>query len=108
MKRMETFAMQTRTQDDTTSIRNKCYKGKNEWKEIDFTKDQLKKPCRNFLTRCRKVVETSQVRSKGVLEKVKIVNPFLRPVAEKCHTGYACQSLHSVHQAKHWESSASC
>jgi len=25
--------------------RNKCYKGKNEWKEIDFTKDCLEKPC---------------------------------------------------------------
>ena len=27
--------------------RDKCYKGKNEWKEVDFTKDQLIKPCRN-------------------------------------------------------------
>lgn len=26
--------------------RNKCYKGRNEWKEIDFTKDKLEKPCR--------------------------------------------------------------
>ncbi len=26
--------------------RNKCYRGKNEWKEIDFTKDCLEKPCR--------------------------------------------------------------
>ena len=29
--------------------RNKCYKGKNEWKEIDFTKDCLEKPCRDWL-----------------------------------------------------------
>ena len=29
--------------------RNKCYKGKNEWKEIDFTKDKLEKPCRDWL-----------------------------------------------------------
>lgn len=29
--------------------RNKCYKGKNEWKEIDFTKDQLQKPCKDWL-----------------------------------------------------------
>lgn len=29
--------------------RNKCYKGRNEWKEIDFTKDCLEKPCRDWL-----------------------------------------------------------
>ena len=29
--------------------RNKCYKGKGEWKEIDFTKDQLVKPCKGWL-----------------------------------------------------------
>ena len=29
--------------------RNKCYRGKGEWKEIDFTKDQLQKPCRDWL-----------------------------------------------------------
>ena len=28
--------------------RNKCYKGKGEWKEIDFTKDSLEKPCREW------------------------------------------------------------
>lgn len=27
--------------------RNKCYKGKSEWKEIDFTKDKLVKTCLN-------------------------------------------------------------
>lgn len=29
--------------------RNKCYKGKGEWKEIDFTKEQLVKPCKDLL-----------------------------------------------------------
>lgn len=29
--------------------RNQCYKGKNEWKEIDFTKDCLEKPCKDWL-----------------------------------------------------------
>ena len=29
--------------------RNKCYRGKGEWKEIDFTKDQLIKPCKGWL-----------------------------------------------------------
>ena len=29
--------------------RDKCYKGKNEWKEIDFNKDTLEKPCKDWL-----------------------------------------------------------
>ncbi len=29
--------------------RNKCYKGAHEWKEIDFSKDCLEKPCRDWL-----------------------------------------------------------
>lgn len=29
--------------------RNRCYKGKNEWKEIDFPKDCLEKACRDWL-----------------------------------------------------------
>ncbi|MFI3212341.1 MAG: hypothetical protein R3Y24_03280 [Eubacteriales bacterium] len=29
--------------------RNKCYQGKNEWKEIDFTKNTLEKPCKPWL-----------------------------------------------------------
>lgn len=29
--------------------RNRCYKGKGEWKEIDFTKDTLEKPCKDWL-----------------------------------------------------------
>lgn len=28
--------------------RNRCYKGKNEWKEIDFPKDKLEKPCKTW------------------------------------------------------------
>lgn len=29
--------------------RNKCYHGKNEWKEVDFSKDKLEKPCIDWL-----------------------------------------------------------
>ncbi len=29
--------------------RDKCFSGKGEWKEIDFTKDGLEKPCRKWL-----------------------------------------------------------
>ena len=28
---------------------NKCYKGKNEWKEIDFNENILEKPCKDWL-----------------------------------------------------------
>ncbi len=31
------------------SYLDKCYKGKNGWKEIDFTKDCLEKPCQGIL-----------------------------------------------------------
>ncbi|MDC7288818.1 transposase [Blautia schinkii] len=30
------------------SNRKKCFKGKGEWKEVDFTKDSLEKPCREW------------------------------------------------------------
>ncbi len=63
--------------------RNKCHKGKNEWKEIDFTKDQLKKPCRDWLLADGKTIETNRSKSKIVFEKVKIVKFFLRPDREK-------------------------
>ncbi|MDO4544953.1 MAG: hypothetical protein Q4C25_02240 [Bacillota bacterium] len=29
--------------------RNKCYKEKNAWEEIDFTKDTLETPCKDWL-----------------------------------------------------------
>lgn len=29
--------------------RDKCYKGKNEWKEVDFSKDKLEKTCKDWL-----------------------------------------------------------
>lgn len=63
--------------------RNKCYKGKNEWKEIDFTKDQLKKPCKTWLLAEGKEVETERSKGKRVFEKVKMVKFFLRPNREK-------------------------
>ena len=65
--------------------RNKCYKGKNSWKEIDFTKDQLEKPCRDWLKaegkepKQKKVVEERKFHYK----KVKIVKFFLKPDREK-------------------------
>lgn len=59
--------------------RDKCYKGKNEWKEIDFTKDQLVKPCRDWLKAENKEAESEKKKTRGRFHKVKIVRFFLRP-----------------------------
>ncbi|MEE3394161.1 MAG: transposase [Lachnospiraceae bacterium] len=59
--------------------RNRCYKGKNEWKEIDFTKDQLVKPCRDWLKAENKEAEPEKKKTRGRFHKVKIVRFFLRP-----------------------------
>ena len=60
--------------------RNKCYKGKNEWKEIDFTKDCLEKPCREWLKAEGKEADNIKA-AKGMshFERVKIVSFFLKP-----------------------------
>ena len=63
--------------------RNKCYKGKNEWKEIDFTKDQLQKPCNDWLKTEGKEPEKTKVKEKWHYEKIKIVKFFLKPDREK-------------------------
>ena len=65
--------------------RNKCYKGKNEWKEIDFTKDTLEKPCRDWLkAEGREPDKQKSVgRGKSHFEKKKIVTFILKPDREK-------------------------
>ena len=64
--------------------RNKCYKGKNEWKEIDFTKDCLEKPCKDWLKAEGKEPDTEGV-SKGKyhFETKKAVRFFLKPDRNK-------------------------
>ena len=60
--------------------RNKCYKGKNEWKEIDFTKDCLEKPCRDWLkAEGREPDNQKPVTGKWHYEKMKVVRFFLKP-----------------------------
>lgn len=63
--------------------RNKCYKGKNEWKEIDFTKDTLEKPCKDWLKSEGKEIEKEVKKRSGHFELKKIVRFFLRPDREK-------------------------
>ena len=63
--------------------RDKCYKGKNEWKEIDFTKDTLEKPCRDWLKAEGKEADNTRKCRKGHFEKYKVVKFFLKPNREK-------------------------
>ena len=64
--------------------RNKCYKGKNEWKEIDFTKDCLEKPCRDWLKAEGKKADTEGARKgKYHFETKKVVRFFLKPDRNK-------------------------
>lgn len=64
--------------------RNKCYKGRNEWKEIDFAKDCLEKPCRDWLKAEGKEPDTEGA-SKGKyhFEIKKVVRFFLKPDRNK-------------------------
>ncbi len=61
--------------------RNKCYHGKNEWKEVDFSKDKLEKPCIDWLKSEGRVPDSYGVDKKGKshYEMVKIVRFFLKP-----------------------------
>lgn len=63
--------------------RNKCYKGKCEWKEIDFTKDNLEKPCKEWLKTDGRECNNVKQDAKGHFEKVKVVKLFLKPNLEK-------------------------
>lgn len=59
---------------------NKCYKGRNEWKEVDFTKDKLERPCRDWLKSEGKTPDKVGVtKGKCHYEKVKVVRFFLKP-----------------------------
>lgn len=59
--------------------RNKCYKGRGEWKEIDFTKDTLEKPCREWLDAEGKQADSIKRVAGRRYEKVKVVKFFLKP-----------------------------
>ena len=64
--------------------RNKCYKGKNEWKEIDFTKDCLEKPCKDWLkTEGKKPDIGGANKGKYHFETKKVVRFFLKSDRKK-------------------------
>lgn len=63
--------------------RNKCCKGKSEWKEIDFSKDKLEKPCVGWLqAEGKKTDKTSEKRTYH-FEKIKVVRFLLKPDRQK-------------------------
>lgn len=73
--------------------RNQCYKGNNEWKEIDFTKDCLEKPCRDWPKAAAEgdIPEMEDMgeppkqegAEKRRYKKVKVVKLILKPSREK-------------------------
>ena len=63
--------------------RDKCYKGKSEWKEIDFTKDKLERPCRDWLKAEGKTVPKDNKKRNGHYEIKKVVRFFFRPDKQK-------------------------
>lgn len=63
--------------------RNKCYKGKGEWKEIDFTKDCLEKPCKEWLKAEGKESDIKKKAEKVCYEKIKVVKFILKPNMKK-------------------------
>lgn len=81
-------------------FRNKCYKGKNEWKEIDFNKDTLEKPCKDWLKAEGKEPVKTRKSQKGSFEKIKIVVLRLRPDREKM-AQRLCLSEHPFGTIKH-------
>lgn len=65
--------------------RNKCYNGKNEWKEVDFSKDKLEKPCTDWLKSENRKPDNEGVNKTGTshFETVKVVSFFLKPDIQK-------------------------
>lgn len=63
--------------------RNKCYKGKGVWKEIDFTKDTLEKPCKEWLKAGGKSCGVKNKEGRGHYESVQAVKLKLKPCREK-------------------------
>lgn len=80
--------------------RNKCYKGKNEWKEIDFNKDTLEKPCRDWLKAEGKAIPQKPKSSRGIYKQVKIVLLKLKPNRIKM-AQRLCLSEHPFGTIKH-------
>lgn len=66
------------------TFKDKCYGGSSDWPEIDFSKDQLERPCRRWLNAHGKAPDTQKrKRGKRKLEKKKFVRFTLKPSLTK-------------------------
>lgn len=63
--------------------RDRCYKGKNEWKEVDFNKDTLEKPNRSWIKETEGLEAPAKKSRKGHYEKQKVVKVILKPDRQK-------------------------
>ena len=81
--------------------RNKCYKGKAGWKEIDFNKDTLEKPCRPWLEAEGREDDSRKPKRQGHYETKKVVKIKFRPDRQKMDQR-KCLSEHPFGTVKRW------
>lgn len=63
--------------------RDRCYKGKNEWKEVDCNKDTLEKPNRSWIKETEGLEPPAKKSRKGHYETRKVVKVILKPDRQK-------------------------
>ena len=81
--------------------RNKCYKGKAGWKEIDFNKDTLEKPCKPWLEAEGREDDSRKPKRQGHYETKKVVKLKFRPDRQKMGQR-KCLSEHPFGTVKRW------
>ena len=81
--------------------RNKCYKGKNEWKVVDFNKDTLKKPCRDWQETEGREIKAKKKAKKGHYEIKKVVKLVFHPDRQKMNQRM-CISEYPFGTIKRW------
>lgn len=83
VKKNENICYANKNACEHCSNQDKCYKGKDEWKEIDFTKDSLQKACKGWNNAEGKSSGVTKKPAKGHYEKIKVVKIKLKPSIEK-------------------------
>lgn len=81
--------------------REKCYKGKNEWNEVDFSKDTLEKPCKPWLFSKNVISDIKPLKRKGHYERVKLVRILFYTDHQKM-SKRMCLSEHPFGTVKRW------
>jgi transposase len=81
--------------------REKCYKSKNKWNEVDFGKDTFEKPCKLWLLSKGAVDDSVSPKREGHYEKKKFVRITFRPDRRKMDKR-KCLSEHPFGTVKRW------